>query len=180
MVEIAGVKAPRSNLARDITGFVQDAESQLPFHHSNSRLLLGRPDRGAPAVTPLEIRPERLVAVHPSTRKVHPMYRIPILLLPLVALLVAAAGPDGSVIAHNGNGHGALACTTCHGQNFQGTPTIHAPALAGLSAATILARLAHYAGPTGHNAMMRQVATALSPAERRAVAHYLASLPKPH
>lgn len=34
MVEIAGVKAPRSNLARDITGFVQDAESQLPFHHS--------------------------------------------------------------------------------------------------------------------------------------------------
>jgi cytochrome c553 len=43
----------------------------------------------------------------------------------------------------------------------------------------ILARLAHYAGPTGHNAMMRQVATALSPAERQKVASYLAALPRP-
>jgi cytochrome c553 len=107
------------------------------------------------------------------------MRRIPILLLPLVALLLAAAGPDGRVIADNGNGHGAVACTTCHGQHFEGNPAMHAPALAGLSAATILARLAHYAGPTGHNAMMRQVATALSPAERRAVATYLAGLPQP-
>jgi cytochrome c553 len=107
------------------------------------------------------------------------MHRIPIVLLPLVALLVAAAKPDGSLIAHNGNGHGAPACTTCHGQHFEGTPTIHAPALARLSAAMILARLAHYAGPTGHNAMMRQVATALSPAERQKVASYLAALPRP-
>jgi cytochrome c553 len=106
------------------------------------------------------------------------MLRIRILLLPMVALLVAAAGPDGSVIAHDGNGHGAAACTICHGQNFQGTQAVHAPALVGLSAATILARLAHYAGPTGHNAMMRQVATALSPAERQAVASYLAGLPR--
>jgi cytochrome c553 len=107
------------------------------------------------------------------------MHRIQILLLPMIALLVAAAGRDGSVIAHNGNGHGAPACTTCHGPNFQGTPTIRAPALAGLSAATILARLAHYAGPTGHNAMMRQVANALSPVERQAVASYLAGLQRP-
>jgi cytochrome c553 len=107
------------------------------------------------------------------------MPRIPILLLPLVTLLAAAAGPDGSVIAHNGNGHGALACTTCHGQNFEGSLAIHAPKLAGLPAATILARLAHYAGPTGHNAAMRQVASALSPAERRAVANYLGGLPRP-
>jgi cytochrome c553 len=107
------------------------------------------------------------------------MDRMSILLLPLVALLLVAAGPDGSVIAHNGNGHGALACTTCHGQNFEGTLAVHAPALAGLPAATILARLAHYAGPKGHNEMMRQVATALSPADRRAVATYLAGLPRP-
>ena len=33
------------------------------------------------------------------------MHRIPIVLLPLCALRVAAAGPDGSVIAHDGNGH---------------------------------------------------------------------------
>ena len=106
------------------------------------------------------------------------MHRIPIVLLPLCALLVAAAGPDGSVIAHDGNGHGALACTTCHGQTFQDNPPIHAPALAGKPATTVLARLAHYAGPSGYNAMMRQVATSLSPAERRAVATYLPSLPK--
>jgi len=103
-----------------------------------------------------------------------------ILLLPLCAVLVAAAGPNGNVIAHDGNGHGALACTTCHGQNFQGNPAIHAPELAGLPASTTLARLAHFAGPKGHNAMMRQVATALSPAERSAVASYLASLPQPN
>jgi cytochrome c553 len=107
------------------------------------------------------------------------MHRISILLLPMASLLLAAAGPNGSVIAHDGNGHGALACTTCHGQKFQGIPAIHAPALAGLPAATVLARLAHYAGPKGHNVMMRQVATALNPAERRAVASYLASLPRP-
>jgi cytochrome c553 len=107
------------------------------------------------------------------------MYRISILLLPLFAVLVAAAGPDGRVIAHDGNGHGATACIACHGQNLQGNPALGAPALAGLPTATVLARLAHYASPDGHNAMMRQVATALSPAERQVVAAYLASLPRP-
>ncbi len=107
------------------------------------------------------------------------MHRIPPLLLVLFVLFAAAAGPSGEDIAHNGNGRGALACTTCHGRNFQGDPAIHAPALAGRPSATILARLAHFAGPTGHNAMMRQVASALRPAERQAVAAYLASLPRP-
>ena len=108
------------------------------------------------------------------------MRRRVVLLLPLAVLVLAAAGPDGSIIAHNGNGHGALPCVVCHGQHFQGTPAVHVPALAGLPTATILARLAHYAGPNGHNAAMRQVATALSPAERRAVAGYLAGLPPTH
>lgn len=102
------------------------------------------------------------------------------MLSPAIALLVMAAAPSGSVIAHDGNGHGAPACTVCHGENFQGNPAIRAPDIAGLSSATILARLAHYAGPKGHNAMMRQVATSLSPSERQAVAMYLASLPQPH
>lgn len=105
------------------------------------------------------------------------MRRRVVSLLPLAVLVLAAAGPDGSIIAHSGNGHGALACVVCHGQHFQGTPGLHAPALAGLPMAKILARLAHYAGPNGHNAAMRQEATALSPAERRAVASYLAGLP---
>jgi cytochrome c553 len=105
------------------------------------------------------------------------MKRIRRPLLPLLALLLMAAAPDGHAIAIHGNGHGAMACSSCHGQNFQGNTAIHAPALAGLPATTILGRLAHYAGPTGHNAMMRQIATSLTPTERQAVAAYLASLP---
>ena len=105
------------------------------------------------------------------------MKRILLPLLPLLALPLMAAAPDGHAIAIHGNGHGAMACSSCHGQSFQGNTAIHAPALAGLPATTILGRLAHYAGPTGHNAMMRQVATSLTPTERQAVAAYLASLP---
>jgi cytochrome c553 len=95
------------------------------------------------------------------------------------AVTLMAAGPDGKTIAYDGNGHGALPCSSCHGDHFQGNPGLHAPALAGLTAPFILARLAHYKSPAGHNAPMRQEATALSPAESQAVATYLASLPKP-
>jgi thiosulfate dehydrogenase len=100
-------------------------------------------------------------------------------LLPLTLLAMGAA-PDGGTIAHDGNGKGAMACVACHGQNFQGSSAIGAPALAGLSKARILERLAHFAGPSGHNPPMRQVATALSPSERQAVAGYLSSLPAQH
>jgi cytochrome c553 len=94
----------------------------------------------------------------------------------LAALPAWAAAPDGQTIAEQGNGHGAIACAACHGQNYGGNPAIDAPALAGLPAATIEAKLAHFA--SGHNAMMTPVATALTPAEREAVAIYLASRPK--
>jgi cytochrome c553 len=106
------------------------------------------------------------------------MNRILLPLLPVFALPLMAAAPNGHAIVLQGNGHGAIACTTCHGQNLQGNTALQAPALAGLPATTTLARLAHYAGPDGHNAMMRQVATALTPDERQAVANYLATLPK--
>ena len=72
--------------------------------------------------------------------------------------------------------HGAPACIACHGEQLKGDAALKTPALAGLPAEFILSRLAHYSGPQGHNAMMRQVATALSPEERQAVATYLASL----
>jgi cytochrome c553 len=104
--------------------------------------------------------------------------QIPIILLASFAPLTMAAAPDGAAIVHYGNNNGALACSSCHGLDFRGSPATGAPALAGLTAAAILARLAHYAGPDGHNAMMRQEATALSPSERQAVAAYLANLPK--
>jgi cytochrome c553 len=88
-----------------------------------------------------------------------------------------AATPSGEVIAHQGDGS-APACTGCHGPAFQGNPAMKAPALAGLASSFILARLAHYAGPTGHNPAMRAVAQALTPADRQAVAQYLSTLPK--
>ena len=90
-----------------------------------------------------------------------------------------AAGIDlnGQQITHQGNGGGAPACTTCHGKQFQGDAALKAPALAGLQQAFILSRFTHFAGPDGHNAAMRQVATALSQREREALAAYLSSLP---
>ena len=106
------------------------------------------------------------------------MKRRMISFLALLALTLMAAAPDGKTIAFNGNGHGATACSACHGSSFQGDPAMHTKALAGLSAQFILARLAHYKGPKGHDAAMKTVANALSPAESEAVASYLASLPK--
>lgn len=97
------------------------------------------------------------------------------------ALLTAAAAPpnlQGEKIAQQGNDHGAPACAGCHGPHFGGNTAIGAPALAGLPSAFILTRLAHYAGPDGHNASMRLVAASLGAAERQAVADYLSGLPK--
>jgi cytochrome c553 len=98
------------------------------------------------------------------------------------ALAVMAAGTaapslSGMAIAEQGNGRGAPACASCHGAHFEGQPMIKAPALAGRPADFIVARLDHYAGPDGKNATMKMVATALSAADRRAVASYLAHLP---
>ncbi|HEX4181904.1 MAG TPA: c-type cytochrome [Caulobacteraceae bacterium] len=97
----------------------------------------------------------------------------------VMAAGAAAAAPSGKSIAEHGSAHGAPACSSCHGLHYEGNPGMKAPALAGLSAKFIVARLDHYAGPTGHNAAMRAVATALDAPERRAVAAYLSSLPSP-
>jgi cytochrome c553 len=98
----------------------------------------------------------------------------------LALMTTAAASPNlqGETIAQHGNDRGAPACTVCHGPHFSGNTALGAPALAGLPSAFILARLAHYAGPDGHNPSMRLVATSLDTAERQAVADYLSGLPK--
>jgi cytochrome c553 len=88
-----------------------------------------------------------------------------------------AATPSGNNIAHQGTG-AVPACTGCHGPALLGQPAMRAPALAGLPSGFIVARLGHYAGPTGHNATMRAVAQGLTDPERRAVAAYLAKMPK--
>jgi cytochrome c553 len=94
-------------------------------------------------------------------------------LLPITAL---AAAPDGNQIFLHGNSNGALPCAACHGQSAQGNPSIGAPKLAGLPAAAIETYLALFANGQGGNATMQFIAQALSPAETKAVAAYLASL----
>jgi cytochrome c553 len=100
-----------------------------------------------------------------------------LLLLALVPLPAVAAALNGADIALHGTDHGALPCTACHGMDFQGNPAIGAPALAGKPAAMTLGALAAIAaGKLGTNTVMRNVAIALTPAERAAVASYLANL----
>lgn len=83
---------------------------------------------------------------------------------------------QGREIAERGTPAGVPACTTCHGPDLRGNAAVSAPSIAGKQAAFILARLEHYAGPDGHNPLMRQVATTLTPTDREAVAGYLATL----
>lgn len=97
----------------------------------------------------------------------------------LLAAGTASPTANGKAVAEHGSGGGAPACSVCHGPRYEGEPAMKAPAIAGLPEAYILSRLAHYAGPDGHNPYMKQVATALTPSERQAVAAYLAGLPKP-
>jgi cytochrome c553 len=99
------------------------------------------------------------------------------LMLALLALPLGAAAPSGADIASHGTDHGALPCMACHGAALQGNPSIGAPALAGQPAATTLAELdAIAAGKSGTNSVMQNIAVSLAPAERTAVANYLASL----
>lgn len=95
-------------------------------------------------------------------------------LLPITGF---AATPDGGQIFLHGNANGALPCAACHGAQAQGNPAIGAPRLASLPAAAIETYLALFANGQGGNATMQFIAQALSPAETKAVAAYLANLP---
>lgn len=101
-----------------------------------------------------------------------------ILLIPIIAVAATKAPQSGRQIVEQGSVGGAPACASCHGPLLQGNQAIKAPALAGRPADYIIARLDHYASPQGHNAAMKQVATALSPSERAVVAHYIATFAK--
>jgi cytochrome c553 len=96
-----------------------------------------------------------------------------ILLLPGLAL---ANSPDGAALFAHGDDHGVLPCAACHGAGAQGNASIGAPRLAGLPAAVIEQALARIAASPNGNGAMRMVAQSLSPAEKSAVADYLASL----
>ncbi len=103
-------------------------------------------------------------------------------LLIALAALVAAARPGAAqtvnpaTIVAQGNGHGAPACVTCHGPKMQGLVAMLTPRLAGQSAAYLVAQMDAFADGTRKNATMQPVASALTPAERQALAKYLAGL----
>jgi cytochrome c553 len=89
----------------------------------------------------------------------------------------ASPAPDGRQIVERGSPGGAQPCIACHGIQLEGSMEGGGPELAGHPAADILQKLKAYAGPTGQNEDMRKVAAALSPAEAKAAADYIASLP---
>jgi cytochrome c553 len=107
-------------------------------------------------------------------------------LLLLPALACAALPPQGkaagnaargkSIVAH-GTAGGVLPCMVCHGTDLAGNPAIGAPRLAGLKPATTLAALSAIAsGQQGKNYVMRNIAHALTGADRADIAAYLTSL----
>lgn len=95
---------------------------------------------------------------------------------PLAATAFAA---DAQAIAASGNGAGAPACSTCHGQGGEGRPDAGYPRLAGLNAHYLLLQLNDFADGNRASDTMHPVAKALRPNEREAMASYYASLSAP-
>lgn len=90
----------------------------------------------------------------------------------------AIAATDGAQILANGVGT-APACAACHGQNGEGQPDAGFPRLAGLSPVYIEHQLESFANDTRKNDVMKPIATALTDADRKTVAAYLAGLTPP-
>lgn len=98
------------------------------------------------------------------------------LALPGTARAQAVSAARAAAITRDGNGHGALACVSCHGPRLLGNPAAGIPRIAGLSGAYATAQLDAFAAGTRRNAIMHPVASALSPAERVALGKYIARL----
>lgn len=102
----------------------------------------------------------------------------------LLVLLLLVSAPsawalDAAAIAQQGNGHGATACQACHGPDGAGQAAAGFPRLAGLNAAYLHKQLADLASGARGSAVMRPIVTALSEAERTAMAGYYSALPIP-
>jgi cytochrome c553 len=70
-------------------------------------------------------------------------------------------------------------CASCHLQNGDGQPSVGIPRLTGLTSSYIAAQLDYFATGARRDPMMSPYAVMLTPAERRSVADYFASLPVP-
>lgn len=88
-----------------------------------------------------------------------------------------AQAAAGRALFVNGKSGGTPACMVCHGEAARGTPQL--PRLAGQHADYLERQLKDFnlRKRTNDNAVMHEVAENLTPAEMRAVAEYLASLP---
>lgn len=85
----------------------------------------------------------------------------------------------GRKIVLHGIAPGHAGCSACHHVNGAGQPSVGIPRLAGLSAAYITTQLGYFASGKRQNPVMEPFAKELTPAQRKAVAAYFASLPIP-
>lgn len=84
---------------------------------------------------------------------------------------------DAAAIAAQGNGKGAAPCLSCHGATGNGEADAGFPRLAGLDAVYLLHQLDAFADGSRDNPVMKLQASALSEAEREALARYFSRMP---
>lgn len=99
-----------------------------------------------------------------------------LLLAALIGFATPVAAVDPATLATRG-GAGIPPCSGCHGANGGGQ--LNFPRLAGLSAAYMARQLADFTNGTRSNAVMQPIASALSAADRQAMADYYAAMPVP-
>ena len=97
----------------------------------------------------------------------------------LVISTAIHAAPSGEIIVRQGNGKGAVACLSCHGERGQGNARAGYPYLAGQPVDYLIKQLEDFASNRRQNPIMQPFAKALTEDEIRAVAGYYASLPLP-
>jgi cytochrome c553 len=94
----------------------------------------------------------------------------------LLACALPAAAIDPGTLASRG-GPGIPPCSGCHG--VDGGGQLLFPRLAGLSSMYMVKQLDDFSSGTRANAVMRPIASALSPTQRQAIAGYYAAMPIP-
>lgn len=107
------------------------------------------------------------------------MLWIPIFSLMFLTATTTSAAVSGKTIAEKGNGKGAIACMTCHGDQGQGNVAAAYPYLAGQPAGYIVRQLQDFAAKKRSSPVMAPFASALSKDEINAVATYYSKLTAP-
>lgn len=94
----------------------------------------------------------------------------------LLGCVVPSAAQDAAAIAAQGNGKGAAPCLSCHGAHGNGEADAGFPRLAGLDAGYLQRQLEAFADGSRSNPVMKLQASALTEAERAALARYFSQL----